>query len=61
MEELVEKQLESNFRIMEQIRARVDQIVEDPKTAAARNPIIPMDANVPLSMTSIYQRSINLT
>jgi len=37
-EELMEKQLNSNFRIMEQIRARVDAIVKDPKTAAALKP-----------------------
>ncbi|MBT5809120.1 MAG: NAD(P)/FAD-dependent oxidoreductase, partial [Rhodospirillaceae bacterium] len=37
-EELMQKQLNTNFRIMEQIRARVDAIVEDPKTAAALKP-----------------------
>ena len=37
-EEMMQKQLDSNFRIMEQIRARVDAIVEDPKTAAALKP-----------------------
>ena len=37
-EELVAKQLDSNFRIMEQIRARIDAIVEDPVTAAALKP-----------------------
>ncbi len=37
-EELMERQLNSNFRIMEQIRARVDDIVKDPKTAAALKP-----------------------
>ena len=37
-EELMEKQLNTNFRIMEQIRARVDAIVRDPKTAAALKP-----------------------
>jgi cyclohexanone monooxygenase len=37
-EELMEKQLNTNFRIMEQIRARVDAIVKDPKTAAALKP-----------------------
>ena len=47
MEELVEKQLESNFRIMEQIRARVDQIVEDPKTAAALKPYYPYGCKRP--------------
>ena len=35
-EELIQKQLNTNFRIMEQIRARVDKIVEDPKTAALK-------------------------
>jgi cation diffusion facilitator CzcD-associated flavoprotein CzcO len=40
-EELLEKQLESNFRIMEQIRERVDEIVEDPRTAAALKPYYP--------------------
>ncbi|MBT5525563.1 MAG: NAD(P)/FAD-dependent oxidoreductase [Rhodospirillaceae bacterium] len=37
-EELMAKQLDSNFRIMEQIRARVDETVKDPKTAAALKP-----------------------
>jgi cyclohexanone monooxygenase len=37
-DELVKKQLNSNFRIMEQIRARVDAIVEDPATAEALKP-----------------------
>ena len=32
---LIDKQLDTNFRIMEQIRARVDAIVEDPATAEA--------------------------
>jgi len=37
-DELMEKQLNTNFRIMEQIRARVDATVEDPATAAALKP-----------------------
>ncbi|MEZ0139397.1 MAG: flavin-containing monooxygenase [Candidatus Reddybacter sp.] len=37
-EERQQKQLDTNFRIMEVIRARVDSIVEDPKTAAALKP-----------------------
>ena len=37
-EELMQRQLNTNFRIMEQIRARVDAIVKDPKTAAALKP-----------------------
>ncbi len=37
-EELMQKQLNTNFRIMEQIRARVDATVKDPKTAAALKP-----------------------
>ena len=37
-EELMQKQLNTNFRIMEQIRARVDATVKDPKTAEALKP-----------------------
>jgi cyclohexanone monooxygenase len=37
-EEMMARQLDTNFRIMEQIRARVDAIVKDPKTAAALKP-----------------------
>jgi cation diffusion facilitator CzcD-associated flavoprotein CzcO len=37
-EELMQRQLNTNFRIMEQIRGRVDAIVKDPKTAAALKP-----------------------
>jgi len=46
-EELLDAQLESNFRIMEQIRARVDAIVEDPKTAAALKPYYPYGCKRP--------------
>jgi len=46
-EELIAKQLDSNFRIMEQIRARVDAIVEDPKTAAALKPYYPYGCKRP--------------
>ena len=46
-DELVQKQLHSNFRIMEQIRARVDAIVEDPKTAAALKPFYPYGCKRP--------------
>jgi cyclohexanone monooxygenase len=45
--ELVQKQLQSNFRIMEQIRARVDAIVEDPATAAALKPYYPYGCKRP--------------
>ena len=45
--ELISKQLDSNFRIMEQIRARVDSIVEDPKTAAALKPYYPYGCKRP--------------
>ena len=54
-EELVQKQLDSNFRIMEQIRARVDAIVEDPATAAAASPTIPMVVSARPSMTNTCQ------
>ena len=46
-EELVQKQLDSNFRIMEQIRARVDATVKDPKTAAALKPYYPYGCKRP--------------
>jgi cyclohexanone monooxygenase len=46
-EELVQKQLETNFRIMEQIRARVDAIVEDRKTAQALKPFYPYGCKRP--------------
>ncbi|MFT7646290.1 MAG: cation diffusion facilitator CzcD-associated flavoprotein CzcO [Candidatus Poriferisodalaceae bacterium] len=46
-EEMVNKQLESNFRIMEQIRARVDAIVEDPATAEALKPYYPYGCKRP--------------
>ena len=47
MEELVQRQLDTNFRIMEQIRARVDAIVQDPKTAAALKPYYPYGCKRP--------------
>ena len=46
-EERVQKQLNTNFRIMEQIRARVDTIVEDPRTAAALKPYYPYGCKRP--------------
>ena len=46
-EERVQKQLNTNFRIMEQIRARVGAIVEDPKTAAALKPYYPYGCKRP--------------
>ena len=45
--ELVNKQLDTNFRIMEQIRARVDTIVKDPKTAQALKPYYPYGCKRP--------------
>jgi cyclohexanone monooxygenase len=47
MEEALQKNLDSNFRIMEQIRARVDAIVKDPKTAAALKPYYPYGCKRP--------------
>ncbi|MSO99777.1 MAG: NAD(P)/FAD-dependent oxidoreductase [Acetobacteraceae bacterium] len=46
-EELMQRQLNTNFRIMEQIRARVDAIVKDPKTAAALKPYYPYGCKRP--------------
>ncbi|MGY9055421.1 MAG: flavin-containing monooxygenase [Alphaproteobacteria bacterium] len=46
-EELIQRQLNTNFRIMEQIRGRVDAIVKDPKTAAALRPYYPYGCKRP--------------
>jgi cation diffusion facilitator CzcD-associated flavoprotein CzcO len=46
-EDRVQKQLNTNFRIMEQIRARVDAIVKDPKIAAALKPYYPYGCKRP--------------
>lgn len=46
-EEMIQKQLDTNFRIMEQIRARIDAIVGDPKTAAALKPYYPYGCKRP--------------
>ncbi len=46
-EEMIRRQLDSNFRIMEQIRARVDAIVKDPRTAAALKPYYPYGCKRP--------------
>ena len=45
--ELIAKQLDTNFRIMEQIRGRVDEIVEDPITAQALKPYYPYGCKRP--------------
>ncbi len=46
-DELIAAQLDSNFRIMEQIRARVDAVVDDPTTAAALKPWYPYGCKRP--------------
>ncbi|MFN0090419.1 MAG: flavin-containing monooxygenase [Acidimicrobiales bacterium] len=46
-EEMVQRELQANFRIMEQIRERVDAIVHDPKTAAALKPFYPYGCKRP--------------
>ncbi len=46
-EELMQKQLNTNFRIMDQIRARVDATVKDPKTAEALKPYYPYGCKRP--------------
>jgi cation diffusion facilitator CzcD-associated flavoprotein CzcO len=46
-EEQVQRDLETSFRIMEQIRERVDAIVADPKTAAALKPYYPYGCKRP--------------
>ena len=47
IEELIEKQLAKNFRIMEQIRSRVDQMVDDPKIAESLKPYYPYGCKRP--------------
>jgi cyclohexanone monooxygenase len=46
-QEMVKAQLDTNFRIMEQIRARVDAIVKDPKAAEALKPWYPYGCKRP--------------
>jgi len=46
-EEMIEKTLDSSFRIMEQIRGRVDAIVEDPETAESLKPYYPYGCKRP--------------
>ncbi|NKC12858.1 MAG: NAD(P)-binding protein [Gammaproteobacteria bacterium] len=46
-EELIQKQLNTNFRIMEQIRARVDTVVGHSATAAALKPYYPYGCKRP--------------
>jgi cyclohexanone monooxygenase len=46
-EELVQKQLNSSFRVMEQIRGRVDAVVQDAETAAALKPYYPYGCKRP--------------
>ena len=46
-EERIQAQLNTNFRIMEQIRARIDAVVKDPKTAAALKPYYPYGCKRP--------------
>ncbi len=45
--EMIDAQLNSNFRVMEQIRARVDSVVKSPKTAAALKPYYPYGCKRP--------------
>ncbi len=58
-EEMLQKQLDSNFRIMEQLRARVDAIVEDPVTAEALKPYYPYGCKRP-AFHDEYLPSFNL-
>ncbi|MFN0144988.1 MAG: flavin-containing monooxygenase [Dehalococcoidia bacterium] len=46
-EEMIREELEGNFHVMEQIRARVDAIVKDPKTAEALKPYYPYGCKRP--------------
>jgi cation diffusion facilitator CzcD-associated flavoprotein CzcO len=46
-EERIKRDLEASFRIMEQIRDRIDAIITDPKTAAALKPYYPYGCKRP--------------
>jgi len=46
-EEWTQYQLDENFKVMEQIRGRIDAIVQDPKTAAALKPYYPYGCKRP--------------
>lgn len=46
-EEMMAKQLDTNFRIMEQLRQRVDAVVQDPETAAALKAYYPYGCKRP--------------
>lgn len=46
-EEMIQRELETSFRIMEQIRDRIDAIIEDPATAAAMKPYYPYGCKRP--------------
>lgn len=46
-DERIKRQLDTNFRIMEQLRSRVDAIVKDPATAAALKPYYPYGCKRP--------------
>ena len=58
-EERVQRQLNTNFRIMEQIRARVDAIIEDPKIAESLKPYYPYGCKRP-TFHDEYLPSFNL-
>ena len=58
-EEMIQAQLRSNFRLMEQIRARVDAIVTDRKTAEALKPYYPYGCKRP-TFHDEYLPSFNL-
>lgn len=55
----LEEQLNNNFKIMEQIRARIDMVVKDPKTAAALKPYYPWGCKRP-TFHDEYLPSFNL-
>jgi cyclohexanone monooxygenase len=58
-EEMIQAQLNTNFRIMEQIRARVEAIVKDRKTAEALKPYYPYGCKRP-TFHDEYLPSFNL-
>jgi cyclohexanone monooxygenase len=57
-EQITAKMLDANYRIMEQIRARVDEEVDDPQTAALLKPYYPYGCKRPVRSLDVSLHSI---
>ncbi len=47
VEEMVDAELQTSYKIMEQIRDRIDTIIDDPETAKAMKPYYPYGCKRP--------------